>query len=82
MTGPEKNCSKQTPGGENALELLSKREKQVFELIMEGFENKAIAKRLFISTKTVEFHKEKIKQKLGLATVRELYSLNLKKKNV
>lgn len=59
-----------------AAEQLSKREQEVLRLILEGFENKAIAKKLFISVKTVEFHKENLKQKLQLKTNRELYELN------
>ena len=53
---------------------LSKREKEVLKLISEEFENKAIAKKLFLSVKTVESHKETIKQKLGMKTIKELYS--------
>ena len=56
--------------------MLTKREKEVFRLIVDGFENKAIAKKLFISVKTVEYHKENLKQKLGVTTIKELYSLN------
>ena len=58
-------------------EKLSRREKDVLTLILQGFENKAIAKKLFISTKTVETHKEKIKDKTGISSVKELYKLNL-----
>ena len=58
------------------ISLLSKREYEVLIFIAEGLENKAIAKRLFISVKTVEFHKENIKQKLGIKTIKELYEYN------
>lgn len=57
--------------------LLSKREKEVINLIADGFENKAIAKKLFISVKTVEFHKENLKQKLGVKTNKELYEYDI-----
>jgi two-component system, NarL family, response regulator NreC len=60
-------------------DVLSSREKQIFKLIVEGLENKAIAKRLFISIKTVEFHKENIKHKLGFKNVGELYNMKLTK---
>lgn len=59
--------------------LLSKREKEVINLISDGFENKAIAKKLFLSVKTVEFHKENLKQKLGLKTNKELYEYDFNK---
>ena len=55
---------------------LSAREKQVLALVTDGFENRAIAKKLFISVKTVECHKENIKLKLGVKTVSELYALD------
>lgn len=55
---------------------LSNREQEVLTLIFDGFENKAIAKKLFISVKTVEFHKENLKQKLQVRTNRELYELD------
>lgn len=59
-----------------AIDELSRREKEILRLIVEGFENKAIAKKLFISVKTVEFHKENLKQKLRLRSNRELYELH------
>ena len=63
-------------------EVLSKRETEIFRLIVDGFENRAIAKKLYISVKTVESHKENIKQKLGVKSVRELYYLNLNAKKL
>jgi len=50
------------------VELLSKREIQVFSLIGEGMTTKAISKKLRISPKTVQTHREKIKAKLKLRT--------------
>lgn len=48
------------------LESLSDRELQVFELIGEGLTVREIAERLFVSPKTVEFHRERVRDKLGL----------------
>lgn len=45
---------------------LSNRELQIYRLIGDGLSTKAIAERLFLSTKTVESHRAHIKQKLGL----------------
>lgn len=45
---------------------LSPRELEVFSLIGQGVSTKQIAKRLFLSDKTVETHREKIKKKLNL----------------
>ena len=62
---------------ENAsgLEMLSRRERDVVSLISKGFTNKKIAGELSISVKTVENHKERIKNKLGIKNIRELYAL-------
>ena len=54
------------------LERLTDRELEIFRLIGEGQSVRAIAERLFLSTKTVEAHKEHIKQKLNLKTSNEL----------
>ena len=51
----------------------SRREQEVWHLIAMGFQNQTIANKLNISVKTVEFHKENLKRKVGVATVRELY---------
>jgi DNA-binding NarL/FixJ family response regulator len=54
------------------LERLSDRELQVFRLIGQGRSVKDIAEALFLSPKTVETHKEHIKQKLKLASSNDL----------
>jgi len=47
---------------------LTKREKQVAELIAEGLTNKAIAARLVISQRTAQGHVEHILSKLGFTS--------------
>lgn len=47
------------------IETLSDRELEVFELIGDGLSVKQIARQLHLSPKTVEYHREHIKQKLG-----------------
>lgn len=54
------------------VERLSDREFQVYQLIGAGIGPGEIAKRLNLSVKTVETHREHIKTKLGLANGREL----------
>jgi len=51
---------------------LSMREREVLQLIAEGRATKEIASLLAISAKTVEFHRENIKRKLGVHTTADL----------
>lgn len=53
--------------GNPALENLSQRELQVFQLIGAGRSSREIAAYLKISQKTVDSHREHLKEKLGLA---------------
>jgi DNA-binding NarL/FixJ family response regulator len=57
------------------LALLSSREREIFDLIVRGFTNAAIAKQLFISVKTVETHRTRIMRKLDVHNVGELIRL-------
>ena len=50
------------------LALLSAREFQVFQLLGSGWDNARIARELGISIKTLNAHKEHMKDKLGLST--------------
>jgi DNA-binding NarL/FixJ family response regulator len=45
---------------------LSSRESEVLQLIAEGFSNKQMAAELGISIKTIEKHRQRVMQKLGL----------------
>jgi len=54
------------------LERLSDRELQIFRMIGEGRVVKDIAEALFLSPKTIETHKEHIKQKLNLQSSNDL----------
>ena len=38
------------------IDLLTKREKKILELVCQGFSNEEIGKKLFISSHTVKFH--------------------------
>jgi DNA-binding NarL/FixJ family response regulator len=51
---------------------LTTREREILQLIAEGRAGKEIAFLLSISIKTVAFHRENIKRKLGLGTTAEL----------
>jgi len=62
----------------NPHEVLSKREIEILVMFAEGFINKEIADRLFISIRTVESHKNHIMQKLNLKTQVELVKYAIK----
>ncbi len=46
--------------------ILTKREKEVFELLIQNMSTKEIASKLFISEKTVRNHISNVMQKLGV----------------
>ncbi len=57
---------------------LSPRERQIFEMICQGFRNTEIAEKLFLSQRTVEVHRAHIARKLGSAgPIRILYEMSL-----
>jgi len=58
--------------GESPLDQLTDRELEIFELIGRGLPTREIGKRLHISTKTVESHREHIKDKLEIDTATDL----------
>ena len=58
------------PGGQ-----LSEREIEVLQFIALGLTNAEIAKRLYVSVRTVESHRAHVQQKLGISTRAELVQL-------
>ena len=52
--------------------LLTSREREVLQLVAEGYSNRQVAEQLFISTKTVEAHKASIIHKLDIRGSAEL----------
>jgi FixJ family two-component response regulator len=58
---------------QGALPALSARQRDVLERVLEGKPNRQIAEELAISLKTVEFHRARIMQKLGVRTAAELF---------
>jgi DNA-binding NarL/FixJ family response regulator len=51
---------------------LSRREREVLDLVAHGYSNQEVASRLFLSVKTVETYRARIGDKLGLRTRAEL----------
>ncbi|PWY54297.1 DNA-binding response regulator [Legionella qingyii] len=59
------------------LERLTKRERQVMDLVIEGKLNKQIAHMLDISISTVEVHRANVMRKMETKTLAELIKINL-----
>ncbi|MDB4966800.1 MAG: response regulator containing a CheY-like receiver domain and an DNA-binding domain [Myxococcales bacterium] len=70
---PDHTASTTTSPG--ILSLLSSREREIFDLIVRGHTNAAMAKQLFISVKTIETHRTRIMRKLDVHNVGELIRL-------
>jgi two-component system, NarL family, response regulator NreC len=58
---------------------LTVREREILQLAAEGNDRKAIAKRLFISQRTVETHRAHIMTKLGLHSQTELVRFSIRR---
>ena len=58
-----------------AVAALSRREREVLDLILAGRQTRSIAEALFISVKTVEFHRSRIYTTLGVHSLAELFNL-------
>ncbi len=58
--------------------VLTEREKQILSLIASGLTNRQIANKLFISMKTVETHRNRILQKLGVHTTADMVRYAIK----
>lgn len=57
---------------DSAYSVLTPREREVLQLIAEGKSTKAIAKELYVSTKTIEWHRSQLMKKLGVQSVAKL----------
>jgi two-component system response regulator FixJ len=58
-----------------AVASLTRREREVLDLILDGRQTRAIGQSLSISIKTVEFHRSRIHAKLGVGSMAELFNL-------
>jgi DNA-binding CsgD family transcriptional regulator len=56
------------------LENLSKREREIFDLLLKGVSPKEIAHKLNITLHTVAFHRTKLYNKLGVKNIKELFT--------
>jgi two-component system response regulator NreC len=55
-------------------ELLTERETEIIKLIAEGFSNKEIGSKLFISHRTVDTHRTNLMKKLDVSNIAGLIS--------
>lgn len=76
-TGQRGPLAPQPTQAADRLALLSDREREVLDLILQGKQTRVIAADLFISVKTVEFHRARIREKLGVGSLAELFKLFL-----
>jgi DNA-binding NarL/FixJ family response regulator len=60
-------------------ELLTAREREVLQLIVEGHTNAEIAAELVISSRTVEFHRSNLMRKLDARTPADLSRIALQR---
>lgn len=51
---------------------LTEREREIFDMLMEGTPNKVIASRLSLSTRTIEVHRSNVFDKLGARSLAEM----------
>jgi DNA-binding NarL/FixJ family response regulator len=69
------NENENTHSGDRGFSTLSRREQEVFQLAAEGLKNEQIARKLYISRKTVENHRFRLMQKLKVNSAGELVEL-------
>jgi DNA-binding NarL/FixJ family response regulator len=59
-------------GRSKVFDILSRREREVFRMLVQGGNNRSVASQLFITTKTVETHRSRILQKLDCHSIGDL----------
>ena len=66
------------PAQKQQIEILTIREEEILKLIAEGFSNKEIGTRLFISHRTVDTHRTNLMKKLNTVNIAGLISYAIK----
>lgn len=79
----QENPAPDIDGGEAALRLqkLTEREREVFDCLVRGAANKAVAADLGVSTRTVETHRANIMRKLNAKNLVDLVRLSMSSKS-
>jgi len=76
----EEYQQKIVPDGEDPYQQLNDREKEVLKLVAEGHTTREIAEMLIISPKTVEWHKNRLMNKLGIHSKTDLIKYAIRKR--
>lgn len=72
VAGPSGGREKRAAASADPYSTLSPREREILQLLAEGYGNTAIAKSLLISPRTVETHRANVMRKLNLRTRSDL----------
>jgi DNA-binding NarL/FixJ family response regulator len=73
---PEDVIDRELEAGSRSLDAdLTKRELEIFDLIIRGYSNSEIGKQLFIARRTVETHRHRIAKKLNARSIVEMQRL-------
>ncbi|WP_282167451.1 response regulator transcription factor [Shewanella japonica] len=57
------------------IDALSEREHQIFKLVIAGNTNKQMSNELCVAVRTIEVHRSKLMEKLGVQNIAELMKL-------
>ncbi|WP_244899732.1 response regulator transcription factor [Shewanella japonica] len=57
------------------IDALSEREHQIFKLVIAGKTNKQMSNELCVAVRTIEVHRSKLMEKLGVQNIAELMKL-------
>ena len=60
---------------EQPLQRLTRREREIFDLLIRGHSNDEIGGRLFIARRTVETHRQRIMKKLATHSILDMISV-------
>jgi DNA-binding NarL/FixJ family response regulator len=74
-TGSDVSDGAPTESATPGVPLLSRRERQVLELLARGHTNREVAERLHLSVKTIETYRSRLNDKLGLQSRADLVRL-------
>jgi two-component system response regulator FixJ len=73
----QRSQSDKVAAAKDALSLLTQREREVLDLLVDGCSNKVAALKLQISPRTVELHRARVMEKLGATNLSGLVRLSL-----